>query len=108
MSGKLLLIIEERSDLTPSLSAYLAEEGYEVLTASSLNEVLTLVRQRRPLLCIRMTSAQIKTGYDDPICGELRQMIRFSHIPFLFVTPFNHPFWGKLFDAAGGPPDDWV
>jgi DNA-binding response OmpR family regulator len=84
MDATRLLIVEDDSDLAEMLEGYFASIDYEVVTAGSGSEALTLSQQgtyQLVMLDIRLPDI---SGYD--ICRQLRTQRRTQETPIIFLT----------------------
>lgn len=81
MAGEHILIVEDEPDIAGILRDYLAREGYAVTLMDRGEEVVALVKNKKPsiiLLDIMLPGVNGKT-----ICREIR---KFSEVPVLMIT----------------------
>jgi len=84
MSKGRILVVEDDPDLANMLYIYFDSQGYEVTTAARGGEALELCRTKQPNLVILDIMLPDIDGYE--VCKQLRQNLRTSHIPILFLT----------------------
>ena len=77
-----VLIVEDDSIILDGLQFALAQEGYEVLAASTVSEALRLIGNR-PEIDIYLLDVMLPDGDGYQICREIRQK---SRTPILFLT----------------------
>ena len=79
-----ILIVEDDFDISNMLRIYFSGQGYDVMVAPRGTEAFTLARQQLPHLIILDIMLPDMDGY--AVCRQLRQTIRTSHIPIIFLT----------------------
>ncbi|KQL53929.1 PhoP family transcriptional regulator [Heyndrickxia shackletonii] len=76
-----LLLVEDEQGMLEEMDTYLQREGFQVLTACTGKEALTIVRSERPDIVVLDWMLPEKSGID--ICREIRQT---SHCGIIMVT----------------------
>lgn len=84
MSKGRILIVEDDMDISNMLRIYFDSQGYEVLVASQGQEALDTCRLKLPSLVVLDIMLPDIDGYE--VCRRLRNNLRTSHIPVLFLT----------------------
>lgn len=84
MQKDLILIIEDDDNLRESTSAFLREEGYDVLEAPNGLEGLKMIREYFPSLVLCDISMPEMNGYE--VYKSMHQSEQTSLIPFIFFT----------------------
>ncbi len=79
-----ILIVEDDFDISNMLRIYFSGQGYDVMVAPRGGEAFNLARQQLPHLIILDIMLPDMDGY--AVCRQLRQTIRTSHIPIIFLT----------------------
>ena len=79
-----MLIVEDDSDISNMLRIYFQSQGYEVAVAQSGEDALEMCRQQLPHIIVLDIMLPDMDGYD--VCRELRNNLRTSHIPIIFLT----------------------
>ncbi len=79
-----ILIVEDDPDTAEMLRTYLEAQGYEVATTAWGNEALALCQKHLPDLIIQDIRLPDIDGYQ--VVSELRQNLRTSQIPIIFLT----------------------
>jgi PleD family two-component response regulator len=79
-----ILIVEDDFDISNMLRIYFSGQGYDVTIAPRGGEAFSLARQQLPHLIILDIMLPDMDGY--AVCRQLRQTIRTSHIPIIFLT----------------------
>ena len=79
-----ILIVEDDFDISNMLRIYFSGQGYDVMVAPRGGEAFSLARQQLPHLIILDIMLPDMDGY--AVCRQLRQTIRTSHIPIIFLT----------------------
>lgn len=77
-----VLIVEDDSIILDGLQFALAQEGYEVLAASTVSEALRLIGSG-PEIDFYLLDVMLPDGDGYQICREIRQK---SRTPILFLT----------------------
>jgi len=84
MNKGCILIVEDDKDVGEMLKHYFTYKGYEVLYAMRGNDALALSRRKLPNIVLLDIMLPDMDGYE--VCTHLRQNLRTSHIPILFLT----------------------
>ncbi|HLB47244.1 MAG TPA: response regulator [Anaerolineales bacterium] len=79
-----ILIVEDDFDISNMLRIYFSGQGFDVMVAPRGGEAFNLARQQLPHLIILDIMLPDMDGY--AVCRQLRQTIRTSHIPIIFLT----------------------
>jgi len=82
--GKKILVVDDDPDILELVETFLAQEGFEVITQSSGNQIVSLVRETNPDLVILDVLLPDVDGME--ICKELR---RFTQAPIFFLSGKN-------------------
>jgi len=84
MKKSKILIVEDDLDTADMLRVYFEAQGYEVLTAAWGGDALEICQKTLPDLIIQDIRLPDIDGYE--ICRRLRDNLRTSQIPFIFLT----------------------
>jgi CheY-like chemotaxis protein len=84
MSKKRLLVIEDDIDVSEMLIHYFTSQGYEVISAMSGDEGITLARAKSPNLILLDVMLPDMDGFD--VCKSLRTTALTKYIPITFLT----------------------
>ena len=84
MSKGRILVVEDDFDISNLLRIYFDSQGYEVTIAAKGNDALELCRRNLPNVIILDIQLPDIDGYE--VCRRLRENLRTSHIPILFLT----------------------
>jgi PleD family two-component response regulator len=84
MSQGRVLVVEDDSDISTLLRIYFESEGYSVVTAERGEVALEACRCQLPNVIVLDIMLPDMDGYD--VCRELRNTLRTSHIPIIFLT----------------------
>ncbi|MDD3826824.1 MAG: response regulator [Anaerolineae bacterium] len=84
MSKGRLLVVEDDFDISNMLRIYFDSQGYETIIATRGEEALDLCRRKLPNLVILDIMLPDINGYE--VCRSLRNNLRTSHIPIIFLT----------------------
>jgi diguanylate cyclase (GGDEF)-like protein len=84
MSKGRILIVEDDFDISNMLRIYFDSQGYETLVAPRGEEGLEMCRRKLPNLVILDIMLPDINGYE--VCRRLRENLRTSHIPIIFLT----------------------
>jgi len=84
MSQGRVLVVEDDSDISTMLRIYFESEGYSVVTAMRGGEALEACRHQLPNVIVLDIMLPDMDGYD--VCRQLRNTLRTSHIPIIFLT----------------------
>ncbi|MBN1642731.1 MAG: response regulator [Anaerolineae bacterium] len=79
-----ILVVEDDFDISNLLRIYFDSQGYEVTVAAKGGEALALCRRNLPNVIILDIQLPDIDGYQ--VCRRLRENLRTSHIPILFLT----------------------
>jgi DNA-binding NarL/FixJ family response regulator len=82
--SKRLLIVDDEPNLLVAVAAVLRDEGFEVTTARSGGEALTLVAQESPDLIVSDIRMPVMDGYE--LARRLRSSPNFALIPIIFLS----------------------
>jgi len=84
MSKARILIVEDDIDISNMLRIYFESQGYEPKVALKGREALEICRRELPNLVILDIMLPDIDGYE--VCRRLRDNLRTSHIPIIFLT----------------------
>ncbi len=84
MSKGRILIVEDDFDISNMLRIYFDSQGYETIVAPRGEEGLEMCRRKLPNLVILDIMLPDINGYE--VCRRLRENLRTSHIPIIFLT----------------------
>jgi diguanylate cyclase (GGDEF)-like protein len=84
MSKGRILIVEDDFDISNMLRIYFDSQGYETIVAPRGEEGLEMCRRKLPNLVILDIMLPDVNGYE--VCRRLRENLRTSHIPIIFLT----------------------
>jgi PleD family two-component response regulator len=84
MSQGRILVVEDDSDISTLLQIYFESEGYSVVTAERGEAALEACRHQLPNVIVLDIMLPDMDGYD--VCRKLRNTLRTSHIPIIFLT----------------------
>lgn len=79
-----ILVVEDDSDISTLLQIYFESEGYSVVTAERGEAALEACRHQLPNVIVLDIMLPDMDGYD--VCRKLRDTLRTSHIPIIFLT----------------------
>jgi DNA-binding response OmpR family regulator len=82
--GTRVLVIDDESEITEIVEAFLSEAGYSVSAENSPQQAVAKVLEFRPdviLLDIMMPGMD---GYD--VCQQIKAQPAFVHVPIIFLT----------------------
>lgn len=79
-----ILIVEDDTDTLEMLSTYFAALGYNIVTAVMGEDALKICKETPPDLIIQDIRLPDIDGYE--VCRRLRQNLRTSQIPVIFLT----------------------
>ena len=79
-----ILIVEDDTDTLEMLSTYFAALGYNIVTAVMGEDALKICKETPPDLIIQDIRLPDIDGYE--VCRRLRQNLRTSQIPIIFLT----------------------
>jgi PleD family two-component response regulator len=84
MSEGRMLIVEDDFDISNMLRIYFQSHGYEVAVAQRGEDALEMCRKQLPHIIVLDIMLPDMDGYD--VCRELRNNLRTSHVPIIFLT----------------------
>jgi PleD family two-component response regulator len=84
MANERVLIVDDEPDIANLLRVYFKSRKYEVLVAARGSEALETCRRQNPQLIILDINLPDMDGFD--VCRALRENLRTSHIPIIFLT----------------------
>jgi diguanylate cyclase (GGDEF)-like protein len=84
MSKGRILVVEDDFDISNMLRIYFESQGYEPKVALKGKEALEISRRELPNLVILDIMLPDIDGYE--VCRRLRENLRTSHIPIIFLT----------------------
>jgi len=84
MSKGRILVVEDDADISNMLRIYFDSQGYEVLVAARGQDALDTCRTQLPNIIVLDIMLPDVDGYE--VCRQLRNNLRTSHIPILFLT----------------------
>jgi PleD family two-component response regulator len=84
MSKGRILVVEDDFDISNLLRIYFDSQGYEVIVAAKGKEALDMCRRSQPNVIVLDIQLPDIDGYE--VCRRLRDNLRTSHIPILFLT----------------------
>ncbi len=84
MSKGRILVVEDDFDISNLLRIYFDSQGYEVIVAAKGKEALEMCRRSQPNVIVLDIQLPDIDGYE--VCHRLRDNLRTSHIPILFLT----------------------
>jgi DNA-binding response OmpR family regulator len=84
MSQSRMLIVEDDFDISNMLRIYFQSHGYEVAVAQRGEDALEMCRKQLPHIIVLDIMLPDMDGYD--VCRELRNNLRTSHVPIIFLT----------------------
>ncbi len=84
MSEGRMLIVEDDFDISNMLRIYFQSHGYEVAVAPRGEDALEMCRKQLPHIIVLDIMLPDMDGYD--VCRELRNNLRTSHVPIIFLT----------------------
>jgi PleD family two-component response regulator len=79
-----MLIVEDDFDISNMLRIYFQSHGYEVSVAQRGEDALEMCRKQLPHIIVLDIMLPDMDGYD--VCRELRNNLRTSHVPIIFLT----------------------
>jgi PleD family two-component response regulator len=84
MSKGRILVVEDDFDISNLLRIYFETQGYQVAVAPRGNDALDMCRRSLPNVIVLDIQLPDIDGYE--VCRRLRENLRTSHIPILFLT----------------------
>jgi diguanylate cyclase (GGDEF)-like protein len=79
-----MMIVEDDSDISNMLRIYFQSQDYDVAVAQRGEDALEMCRQQLPHIIVLDIMLPDMDGYD--VCRNLRNNLRTSHIPIIFLT----------------------
>lgn len=79
-----ILVVEDDYDISNMLRIYFQSQGYEVAVAPRGGDALEMCRQQLPNIVVLDIMLPDIDGYE--VCRQLRNNLRTSHIPIIFLT----------------------
>ncbi|MGQ9887787.1 MAG: response regulator transcription factor [Aggregatilineales bacterium] len=99
-----IFIVDDDAQMLELMGQLLEREGYEVLSAASSAEALTLIEKKLPDLFIIDLVLPDEDGL--ALCRRLRRNARTASLPVVFMTGEDAPYTVAEALAAGG--DDYI
>ncbi|MBU0492836.1 MAG: response regulator [Chloroflexi bacterium] len=84
MANERILVVDDEPDISNLLRVYFKSRKYEVLVASRGAEALEICRRQMPQVIVLDINLPDMSGFD--VCQSLRENLRTSHIPIIFLT----------------------
>lgn len=84
MSKEKILVVDDAPDIANMLQFYFNSQGYDTSMVATGGDALTFVRRTLPNLILLDINLPDMVGYD--VCINMRQSMRTSHIPIIFLT----------------------
>jgi len=84
MSKGRILVVEDDYDISNLLNIYFNSQGYDVTVVENGTKALELCRRNLPNVIVLDIQLPDIDGYE--VCRQLRENLRTSHIPILFLT----------------------
>ena len=84
MSQGRMMIVEDDPDISNMLRIYFRSQGYDVAVAQRGEDALEMCRKQLPHIIVLDIMLPDMDGYD--VCRNLRDNLRTSHIPIIFLT----------------------
>ncbi len=100
----LIAIIEDEADITDMLSYHLRREGFEVISASTGDVGMNLVRKQKPDLVLLDLMLPHKDGLQ--ICREMKAASALQHIPVIMVSAKSEE--SDIVLGLGMEADDYI
>jgi two-component system, cell cycle response regulator DivK len=94
-----VLLVDDSMEILAVHSAFLASQGYRVLTASDGDAALTSAREYRPDVIVLDHSLPRRTGVE--VARELKCDPKTSAIPIVMMTAHSYGAVGRKATAAG-------
>ncbi|MFA6383150.1 MAG: response regulator [Parcubacteria group bacterium] len=89
MDNKKILVIEDEVSLQKSLSEFLEEENFEVISALDGEKGLAMAQEEKPDLILLDIILPKKDGYE--VLAELKQSEQTKRIPVILLTNLEGP-----------------
>jgi len=84
LPARRILVVDDDPHLLNLLDMRLAEQGFEVMLASSAQEALDKVAEQKPDIVIADIMMPGMDGYE--LCGRIREAEELRNIPFVFLS----------------------
>ena len=81
------LVVDDIEDVTDMLSVLMTHAGYEVSTASSAREAISLAQDNQFDLVVSDIGMPVMNGYE--LAEALRRLPGYEHIPMVAVTGYS-------------------
>ena len=82
--GTRVLVIDDESEITEIVEAFLSEAGYAVASENSPQRAIAKVREVRPDVILLDIMMPAMDGYD--VCQQIKALPEFAHVPVIFLT----------------------
>lgn len=92
----MVLVVDDEPAIRELLTAFLEDEGYQVLTAANGQEGLSSLAQYRPSLVISDIMMPLMNGYE--LCRQMHSHPVYREIPLILMSAALKP--GTLNDCA--------
>jgi DNA-binding NarL/FixJ family response regulator len=79
-----ILLVDDEPGLRQAVQAYLEDSGFTVTTAANAQVAWELLQQQKPDLVVSDIMMPQVSGYE--FLQQLRQDVRFQHLPVVFLT----------------------
>ena len=95
---KRILVVDDDPDTLTMLQMWLAEEGFDVTTASNGGEALARMREQLPDLIVTDHFMPLMSGAE--LCSEVRTRVTSRHIPVILCSAQSDANMTALFDRV--------
>ena len=99
MDKALILYVDDEPAALETMKLSLEDRGYQVLTAGSGADALTLLKSKSPDVILADLRMQPVNGFE--LFQAIKKNPRFSKTPVLFLTAVNDPISQKYSDSLG-------
>jgi DNA-binding response OmpR family regulator len=82
--GHKILVIDDESEITDIIKAFLTNAGYDVLVENSSVIGVEKAKSYRPDLILLDIMMPVMDGYE--VCGSIKKDIELCSVPILFLT----------------------
>lgn len=111
MSRKIILIIDDDTDMAESTKVVLEAKNYKVFTAVDKQSALVQIKEVRPdLIIMDVMLEKMSDGFD--LSRELKSDEEYKNIPLLMVTAIGEKTGFRFSEKAGDkvwlPVDDYA
>lgn len=79
-----ILVVDDEPDLLLLLEEHLSQEGYQVITATTGMQAITIAREEHPELILLDVMMPGVSGFD--VCNILQDFPETASIPIIFLT----------------------